>query len=352
MDQKIIQRLEKAIAEKVFPGCILGIIWRDGFRKIFPVGNFTYEKDSPKVKEDTIYDLASVTKSIPTSCILLKLIEEGKVDLEDTVLDFIPEFGNSLEKKSVTIKNLLTYTLELDVPPLSSLKDKNPDEIVDIVCKAPLKSIPGSKFFYNNGTALLIGLVIQKIIGESLDKYAEREFFVPLGMDRTTFQPQRFLRAEIAPTEIDAWRGRVIQGEVHDESTFTLHKKYFFGISGLFSTVPDTLNFQEMLLNDGVKDDERYFSKSMIQKMHTNMMLGASGDPVGLGWNIYNPLYMGKKASSEVFGKTGFTGTLVLTDPVKGIGFTLLSNRTFPKRPKDSSAINAVRGDIADIIFA
>ncbi|MDD5068423.1 MAG: serine hydrolase [Candidatus Pacebacteria bacterium] len=352
MDKALIQRLEKAISEKTFPGCVLGIVSRDGKRSIFPVGNFTYEKDSPKVTENTIYDLASITKSIPTSCVLLKLLEKGKVNIEDKVTDFIPEFGNFPEKKEVTIKNLLTYTLELQVPGLSSLKDKTSEEIVAEVVNAPLKSRPGSRFFYNNATALLIGFVIQKIIKEPLDIYAEREFFAPLGMSRTTFHPERFPKMEIAPTEIDDWRERVIQGEVHDESTFTLQKKYFFGIAGAFSTVPDFLNFQEMLLNGGVKNGKRYFSENMIQKMHTNMMPDAKGEPVGLGWNIYNPLYMGTKTSKEVFGKTGFTGTLVLTDPVKGVGFTLLSNRTFPKRPKDSNLINAVRGDIADIIFS
>ncbi len=351
MDDALVQRLETAVLEKVFPGCVLGIVWQDGRRKIFPVGNFTYEKDSQKVLEDTIYDLASVTKSIPTSCILLKLIEEGKVNLESFVADFIPQFGNFPDKKQVTIKHLLTYTLELDVPALSSLKDKSPDEIVDVVCLAPLKSVPGSKFFYNNGTALLIGLVIQKITGESLDVYSDREFFAPLGMNRTTFCPERFPRAEIAPSEIDSWRDRIIQGEVHDESTFTLQKKYFFGIAGAFSTVPDILTFQEVLLHGGMKDGKRYFSENTIQMMHTNMMPRVMGEAVGLGWSIYNSLYMGTKVSKEVFGKTGFTGTLVLTDPVKGIGFTLLSNRTFPHRPKDSSPINAVRGDIADIIF-
>ncbi|MDD5050648.1 MAG: serine hydrolase [Candidatus Pacebacteria bacterium] len=352
MDRALIQRLERAVAEKVFPGCVLGIVSRDGKRSIFPVGNFTYEKDSLKVTENTIYDLASITKSIPTSCVLLKLLEEGKVDIDDKVSDFIPEFGNFPEKKEVTIKNLLTYTLELQVPGLSSLKDKTPDEIVAQVVSAHLKSRPGSRFFYNNATALLIGLVIQKIIKEPLDVYAEREFFAPLGMNRTTFHPERFPKTEIAPTEDDLWRGRIIQGEVHDESTFTLQKKYFFGIAGTFSTVPDLLNFQEMLLTGGVKNEKRYFSESIIEKMHTNMMSEAKAEPVGLGWNIYNPLYMGTKVSKEVFGKTGFTGTLVLTDPLKGIGFTLLSNRTFPKRPKDSNLINAVRGDIADIIFS
>ena len=350
MDQKIISRLQKAIEDHVFPGCVLGIVWKNGDRKIFPVGRFTYEPDSNSVKEDTIFDLASVTKSIPGSSSLLKLVDEGKLSLEDRLVDFVPEFGNFENKKEVKIKHLLTYTLDLEIPAMSTLKDKNADELMDVVMKAPLRNPPGSTYVYVNSTAGFASLVVEKVSGKTLDKFADENFFVPLKMNRTTFFPEKLPKNEFAPTEIDDWRERVIQGEVHDESTFILRKKYMTAAAGLFSTAPDLLNFLEMLLNKGKKDGSTYFSEKIIEQMHTNQFPDLD-QKIGLGWVVHWREATGTKSSEETFTKSGFTGTSVTVDPTNGIAFTLLSNRTYPKRPKDTSAILEVRRDIADIIF-
>jgi CubicO group peptidase (beta-lactamase class C family) len=330
MNQKIQKRLDRAIQEKVFPGCVVGIVDREGRREVYPCGNCTYEPGAPKVTEQTIYDVASITKAIPGACSLLKLIDEGKVNLEDRVSNFIPEFGTDHEKKKVTIDHVLRYLLELDIAPLSTLKNKTPNEIIEAVLKAPLKSPAGSTYRYGNSTAVIISLLIEKISGERLDVFADTTFFKPLGMKRTTFHPNIFPKQEIAPTEIDAWRGRVIQGEVHDESTFTLQQKYLPAIAGLFSTVPDLLIFAEMLLGQGELHGQRYFSKQIIEAMET-----------GLGWELDDTIYF----------KTGFTGCLIALHSKKGRAFVMLSNRTFPHRPPTTEAIKAVRDDMSEIIF-
>jgi len=351
---KIVDRLERAVREKVFPGAVLGIFKRNGERMIYPVGNFTYEKDSSKVQENTMYDMASVTKSIPGSCSILKLIDDGRIRLDNKLVSFVPEFGNFPKKNEVTIKHLLTYTLDLDVPGLSTLKDKTAKEITTLVTEAPLKSAPGSKHVYTNSTAGFFAPIIKKITGQTLDAFADDTFFEPLGMSRTTFFPENFNKKEITPTEIDEWRGREIQGEVHDESAFIFHKEnQITAAAGLFSTAPDILNFLEMLLNAGMFAGKKYFSKEMVKNMHTNQTGVFDGDlgRAGLGWVIGWPDGLGQYASTETFCKSGFTGTFVAIDPMKGIAFALLSNRTYPKRPKDNSAISAVRRDISDCVF-
>ena len=350
MRQEIKQRLEKAVKERVFPGCVFGIVKANGERDILAAGHFTYESDSPEVKEDSIYDMASITKSIPGSCSLLKLIDEGKLDLEDRLADYLPEFGNFENKKEVKIQHLLTYTLSLDISSLSDHKNKSPDEIIRLVVESPLKDVPGLVHRYTNATAVFTSLLVEKITGETLDVFADKNFFKPLGMSRSTFFPEKFDKSEIVPTEVDEWRGREVHGEVHDESTFTMRNKYVTAVAGLFSTPSDMLNFTEMLLYGGIKDGKRYFSENIVKEMHTNQLESINA-AAGLGWAMDFREAMGIKCSKEAFCKSGFTGTFVAIDPRKGLAYCLFSNRVYPKRPKDMSAINSVRRDVANIIF-
>ncbi|MEI7777116.1 MAG: serine hydrolase [bacterium] len=350
LDKLIQERLEQAVKDRVFPGCVLGIVNKEGQRKIFTVGSLTYDPNSPAVVSDIMYDLASVTKAIPGSAILLKLIDENKISLEDRLVDYVPEFGNFENKKEVKIKHILTYTLDLEIPSMASLKNKSPEDISDIVIKAPLKSVPGSKYLYTNSTAFFIHLIVEKFTGRTIDKLADEFFFKPLQMSRTTFYPEKFDKTTIAPTEIDEWRGRVIQGEVHDESTYTLRRKYLVAIAGLFSTVPDLLTFEEMLLNGGLLRGKRYFSEEIVKEMYNNQIHNTD-EPAGLGWEINQPIFMGKYAE-EIFGKSGFTGTMILINPKKGVALALLSNRIYPKRHADRGAANyKLRNDIADMVF-
>lgn len=348
MEDEIVQRIGRAIAEKIFPGCVVGIVQKNGKRIILPFGRFTYDEASNVVKEDTIYDVASITKAIPTASLLLTLIDEGRVGLNDSLINYLPEFGSTGGKDKVLISHLLTYTLDLDMPAMSSLKDKTADEIISIAFKAPLKNQPGKKHHYTNVTAGLMGLTIRQLTGRNLDDLSEELFFRPLSMTRTTFHPENFAKNEIVPTEFDDWRGRLIHGEVHDESSYVVNQKFILGMAGLFSTAPDLLKFLEMLLQHGELNGNRYFSASMVRAMHANQLadIGRSG---GLGWELNQSEFMGKYAP-ELFGKTGFTGCLVLASPVKGAGLVILSNRIYPKRG-DYQAIYEVRKDIADIVF-
>lgn len=349
MEEKIKNRILQAIEEKTFPTCAVGVVRRDGKRAIVPAGTFTYDSDSKSVKEDTIFDVASITKSIPTSSLALKLIDDGKLKVNDKLINFVPEFRNS-DRDNVLIKHLLTQTLDYDFR-LSFHKNKKPDEILEIIFTTEFKNRPGTRFCYLNATSILLGLVVERIFGESLDKLGEKHFFQPLKMTRTLFKPlQKFNKAKIVPTEIQGWRGGLIQGEVHDESAYVLNRKMTVGSAGVFSTAPDILNFLEMLLNGGTINGQRYFSPEIMKQIQTNQLTDIK-QYAGLGWELNQPHYMGKYCSEKTFGKTGFTGCVCVCDIEREVAFVILSNYTYPTRKPDATLINKFRSDIADIVF-
>lgn len=349
MKKQISEIINKGIKDKIFPGAVVGIIKNDR-KEFFSFGHFTYDQGATLVKKDTVYDVASVTKAIPLSCLLLFLIDKKIIKLKDRVVDYLPEFNGGSGKDKILIKHLLTYTIELDAPKMSSLKSMSPDDIVRSIIMSPLKSPAGTRMIYTNSTALIIGLLLKKITGKMVDELAEEYFFKPLKMRKTTFRPLEFLKKEeIVPTEICDWRGYLVHGEVHDESSFTLQKKYFLGISGLFSTAPDLLIFLEMLLNKGEIGGMRFFSEEIIKSMCENQ-LAEIGGVAGLGWKLNQPSFMGQY-SVNTCGMTGFTGPVVLWDSLKRIGLVMLTNRTYPKRPLDNLAINKIRSALADTVF-
>ncbi|OGG50338.1 hypothetical protein A3C18_00205 [Candidatus Kaiserbacteria bacterium RIFCSPHIGHO2_02_FULL_54_11b] len=333
MPDEIKVRVERAIAEKVFPGCVVGTIRANSSREIRPFGAFTYEPNSQKVEENTIYDLASITKSIPTASLALRLVAEGKLRLSDRVAEYLPELKND---HGATVEDLLAYRVK--GPRLSILKDKTVDGILEHVFEAGFDGLPGASY-YTNFPALILGLVIERATKVSLERLAQEYFFLPLNMSHTTCFPSRDLadkKDEIAPTEIDEWRGEV-RGFPHDESAYIFAKsERAVGHAGLFSTAPDILNFLEALLCGALP-------------------AVFSGAQKGWGWQKAEPWFMGSHFGRGAFGKTGFTGTSVAIDPERGVAFVILSNRTYPKRPPDAtsmhSAINTFRADIADIVL-
>src|SRR3989344_5459623 len=324
MEDQILIRVKEAIETRVFPGCVIGVVRANGEREVMPFGAFTYEPDSPRVQEDTVYDMASVTKSIPTASLALRLMAEGKLQSGDKVSNYLPELKND---HGATIEDLLTYCVS--VQRLSTLKDKSPDEILHVVFEHGFEAPPGEAN-YSNAPALLLGVILERVAGETLAALAQKYFFEPLEMYDTSFFPTNTVR--IPPTEIV--EGTEIRGIVHDESARVFARAHrVVGHAGLFSTVPDILNFLEALL-------------------HGKYPSVVDGAQKGLGWQLNQPWFMGIHCGPRTFGKTGFTGTSIVCDMERGIAFVILSNRTYPKRPPDAasihSAINPFRADIAD----
>ena len=336
IEQQIRARAERAIEEKVFPGCVIGYLRQGGARTILPFGNYKYVKSSA-VKERSIYDLASITKSIPLASLALTLIGEGKLLLEDSVRKYLPELQNDHD---ATIEDLLRYRVR--GPRLSQLHFKALEEIRTHVLERGFDT-PAGNGAYTNLPAFLLGMIIERVTGEILPALANRYFFEPLGMNDTSFFPtnpdtsisagRQILMCShntVAPTEIVD--GVEIRGIVHDESARSFARaRRAVGHAGLFSTVPDMLNLAQAILSGQLETV-------------------AEGAEKGLGWALDEP-WRACRYGKRMFSKTGFTGTLFALDRERGVALVILSNRTYPHRPADNSAINAFRKEIADIVL-
>jgi CubicO group peptidase (beta-lactamase class C family) len=344
--EKVRSFLENAIRQRVFPGCSVAIMvngkkWKRAF------GHYTYDADAQPVTDDTVYDVASITKAVPVSCLALTLIENGEIALDDRLIDILPEYSGGY-RQYITFRHLLTHTLDFGFR-LSSFRHLTGDRLMEKILSSPLQSPPGSVYSYANGTSILLGLAIERRMDMPLDEASQRTFFTPLGMFATTFHPDRIDRQRIAPTEYDAWRKRVVRAEVHDESTFALHPT-IVGAAGLFSTASDLLRFAAMLLNRGNAYGRRFFKPETIERMHTNFST-ADGMQTGLGWELGQKSFMGSRCDAATFGKTGFTGCSMVISPSHSAAVVLLSNHVHPHRNADRAVINSVRAGLADIVF-
>lgn len=327
MPEQIRDRAERAISEKIFPGCVVGIVNMRGDRTLLPFGSLTYE-GAESVTGDTVYDVASVTKSIPLSSLIALLADEGKLGLTDLVRTYIPELHND---RAATIGDLLRYRVQ--GLRMSELAEYSPKDIAHFIFQAGFADLPGEPK-YSNLPAFLLGVILERVTGKNIDRLSREYFFDPLGMAHTSFFPDE--TQMIAPTEI---QGSVaVRGIVHDESARVFAREgRAVGHAGLFSTAPDIL----------------LFLRALLQGEYPAVVHAAQK---GIGWQLNQGFFMGKKFGPRTFGKTGFTGSSVVIDTDRGIGIVILSNRTYPTRPEDaaslSSAINIFRRDITDIVFA
>ena len=341
--EKIKHSLEQAIKRQIFPGCAVGgIVGKEEF--VVTAGHYTYDEGARKVTADSLFDCASITKAIPVSTLALWLIDHKHLKLSDCLIDFVPVYNGSF-RDEICLGHLLTHTLDYDFR-LSEYKDLPAEKLLAAILNVKMKSRPGEKFCYANATSILLGMLIERVSGKPLHEFAQEVFFDPLGMKDTTFFPQKTALANCVPTEIDPWRGRTIQGEVHDESAWVLRKIMTAGSAGLFSTVPDLMKFVRMLLEGG----PQFFKKRTMNSIDTNQILHIKEMSTGLGWEL-NQEYMGTKRTAQTFGKTGFTGCAVIADRSKNAGVVMLSNYTWPKRKANRDLINEIRAEIADIVL-
>jgi CubicO group peptidase (beta-lactamase class C family) len=349
LDESLANICQKHIQMQTFPGCQIGYI-DQGETRLMNFGRLTYENDSRHVSQSTMYDIASITKSIPTASIILKLIELKQLSLDDKVIDYLPELSNSY-REQMLIRHLLTYTVIFDLPGgLAKLAKDRPDDMIADMYRTPLVAPPGERYWYTNLPAILLGLVAEKVCRATLDDVARRWFFDPLGMTHTWFSPNPLLADNVAPTE--AFEDGFSRGEVHDEAARTMQRQgRVAGDAGVFSTAEDLLKFAAMLLANGSADGHSYFSKETIREMSTNQ-IASLGESTAMGWELGWKFFEAPGASEQLFGKTGFTGCVLLIDPKQQKAFVQLSNSTWPKRPTQRTGINRCRSELAEEFFA
>lgn len=330
--QKIVAQ---AVEEGTAPGAV-ALVARKGkivLERAF--GKLTYEKDAARVKSDTIYDLASLTKVVATTTLAMIAYERGLLDLESPVERYVPEFRGE-GKERVLVKDLLAHSGGLlwwtDL--YRKFEGKNPEEskrcYLATICEMPLDYAPRSKMVYSDLGILLLGEILERVTGKGLEELARTEVLDPLGMRDTMYHPPASMRPRIAPTEIDSWRGRLVHGEVHDENAFGLG-----GVAphaGLFSTARSLAAFAQMMLNGGAYGGKRLLNPATIALFtrRANLVEGASR---ALGWDTpSNPSSAGALFSQSSYGHTGFTGTSLWIDPERELFAILLTNRVHPTR--------------------
>ena len=311
-------------------------VWSRGF------GSLDWTGRTRVTSQESIYDLASLTKVVATTTAIMVLYDAGKVALDAPVSRYLPEFSGGL-RDQVTVHHLLTHRAGLPAGRELWRIAATPAEARAAVLASPIQCAPGSCYQYSDLGADLLGFVAEATSGQPLDVFLERHVFAKLGMTDTHFRPDPLSTVRTAPTELAPPRGYPLRGEVHDENAYALGG--VAGHAGLFSTADDLSVFAQMLLDGGVSNGVRIVSDSTVA-LFTKRAAGHRA----LGWDTCDGgVGCGQYMSERAFGHTGFTGTSLWIDPDRQMFVILLTNRVHAARARRPSKVIAdVRNDLAD----
>lgn len=360
--------IQRNIVAGAFPGCRI-LAAKDG-RIVYDeaFGYYSYDKKK-RVELNTLYDVASITKVLSTTLAVMRLYEQGKLNLNKRVGDYL-KWTKGTDKEYLVVKDLLMHQAGLKswIPFYRETIDSQGNPRADIYVNQPKAgyTIPVAKNMYmrndwvdtvwsriltspieNRGRYVysdldfyFLAAIAEQITGKKINAYVEEQFYKPLGLNRITYNPLRkFSVADIAPTESDfIWRKQTVQGFVHDPGA-----AMFGGIAGhagIFAEAEDVAVIFQMLLNGGSYNGKQYFKKETVSKFTTyNSKISRRG----LGFDKPNANNddagpAGNNVSGYAFGHQGFTGTCAWADPATGIVFVFLSNRVYPSA--DNNNIN------------
>ena len=317
--------VQHAVDEHQIPGAVV-LIGHEGkvvYRKAF--GNRSLEPRRELMTVDTIFDLASLTKVIATTTSVMQLVEEGKVRISDTVVKYLPDFGQN-GKDDITVRQLLTHysglapDLDLQIP------WDGKDTAYKMAFAEKPDNPPGSGFVYSDINFIVLGALVEKVSGENLDRYTADHVFAPLRMTHTRYLPPKAWRAKIAPTQYDD-HDHMLRGEVHDPTAFRMGG--VAGHAGLFSTADDLSKFAQTLLDGG----SPVLSSLTVEKMSIPEQPPTATAVRGFGWDIDTPFSTNRGELLPVgsFGHTGFTGTSLWIDPTTKTYIILLTNSVHPR---------------------
>jgi len=281
------------------------------------------------MREDTIFDMASVSKLF-TSILVMQQIERGAIQLEEPVATYLPAFA-AQGKGAITVRQLLTHTSGLKpwMPLWSGWPDKA-SRIAAVLDVAPT-SPPGTTYVYSDLNLITLGVLVEQQTGQRLDQLVRERITVPLAMKDTGYNPDPSLRSRIAATEFQASPARgMVWGEVHDENAWSLGG--VAGHAGVFSTATDMAVLAQSMINGGTYRGHRILSADSVRKMTTNFNGAFAGNSHGLGFELDQRWYMGGLSSPTTAGHTGYTGTSVVIDTMSRSFAIVLSNRVHPSR--------------------
>lgn len=369
--------LQDGVKNKVYPGCTM-IAVKDGktmYHKSF--GYYTYDHQD-KVTSNTMYDVASVTKTAATTLAVMKLFDEGKISLHDHIGRYLP-YLKGTNKDHITLAELLTHTsglpafipfytkiqgderylrhyktpnFEIQVADDLFLRNDYPDTIRHRVATCKLD---GHQYVYSDLNFLLLKEMVERVTEVPMEQYLSANFYTPMKLKRTCFNPmqQGFSKSDVAPTEKDTkFRKQVVQGYVHDQTSALFHGNA--GNAGLFTTAQELAAIYQMLLNKGVYEGRRYLSEETV-RLFTSAYEIHGCRVRGLGF--HTPKHSGvssivpAKADNEIYGHQGFTGTVVWCDPAEGLIYVFLSNRVYPDCYPNKLSQSQIRLKAHELIY-
>lgn len=351
---KIDSIARKGIAEHAYPGCQI-LVAKEG--KVILNKNYGYltYDSTDEVTISTLYDIASLSKVMGTTLAVMKLYEEGKIDLDATIAEYVHELKKTKFAK-LTVRELLShYTTLPAVYPFQDKKLKGRD-----IHKAILKEFKNikpktQKYVYSDLNFLLLQYMVENVTEQGLDEYLQEKFYNPMGLENTMYNPLLGgIQAEtIAPTESDSVRADgLIRGEVHDPLAYL--NGGVCGNAGLFSNVSDLYKICEMLLERGEYDGVRYLKESTIDtfnhRYYENLGIRRA---LGFDKPFISSVssHCSQYASQESYGHSGFTGTYLWIEPKNKTILIFLSNRVCPSAHPNKLASMNIRTDINDLVY-
>ena len=366
--------LEEAITNRAFPAASIAVTHQGTIVALKALGRFTFEPNSPLVTASTLFDLASLTKVVATTPMAMLLYERGLLDLDAPVSAIVPEFTRDAardpRRSDVTLRMLLAHSSGLPAYEKLFLKARTRAQLLQAALTIPLVADPATRATYSDIGFILLGIALERLADESLDRFCQREVFAPLSMTNTTFNPPAELRPQIPPTADEresqcgagaharelpppnqpqsasqhpsTFRNRIIQGEVQDENASILG-----GVApqaGLFSTAQDLAKFAQAHLTPS-----KVFRPETVA-LFTRREPAPAGTSRALGWDTPSaPSHSGKYFSAESYGHLGYTGTSLWIDPTRQLSITLLTNRTWPDAA--NPAIKQLRPKFHDAVI-
>lgn len=349
MSSEILNRIDQIAAEglrrRLMPGAV--VLIARGQRVVFhrAYGLREYEPDRQPMAIDTVFDMASVTKPVATGTSVMKLIEQGKLELDAPAAQYIPEFAAN-GKGSVTVRQLLTH--QGGLIPDNSIRDYDdgPETAFKRIWNLKFHVEPGTKFVYTDVGFIVLAEIVRRVSGLDVNAFARRHVFEPLGMMETGYLPGDALRARTAPTE--KREGRWMRGEVHDPRAWRLGG--IAGHAGLFSTAEDLAVYAAMMKGGGTYHGVQILKPETVAEM-TRANEIKDGTLRGLSWDMrsgysYN---RGDLMSPRAFGHGGFTGNVFWMDPELDLTFIFLSNRV---HPDGKGSVNRLAGRMATVAAA
>ena len=340
--------INDAVTQQQIPGAVL-VVGHDGqvvYRKVY--GSRAIEPRREAMTLDTVFDCASLTKVVVTATAIMQLWEQGKFRMSDPVAKYLPEFGQN-GKQDITIRQLLVHYSGL-APDLDLAKKwEGKETAYRMAFEALPERAPGASFVYSDINFVVLGALVERLSGESLDEYAARHIFGPLGMKETRFVPPASWEQRIAPTEEDE-NHHLLRGVVHDPTA-----RRMGGVAahaGLFSTADDLALFAQALLDGG----RGVLTPATIAKM-TAPQQPVNGTAVqGFGWDIDSPFSTNRGELLPVggYGHTGFTGTSLWIDPATKTYIVLLTNAVHMNvvPPKEKGSAVSLRTKVATAVAA